>query len=112
VFTARYALSPYIKQIFFVFKGLKKPEATTKCSDRPTISVIAHTGKLVARILGRRTERKIEDILGGDQFGFRRGKGNRDATRMLVIISERILQMDKELCACFIYWQKEFDRVN
>jgi hypothetical protein len=25
VFTARYALSPYIKQIRFVFKGLNKP---------------------------------------------------------------------------------------
>jgi hypothetical protein len=31
---------------------------------------------------------------------------------MLRIISERILVIDEELCACFIDWQKAFDRVN
>jgi hypothetical protein len=41
---------------------------STKCSDHHTISLIAHT----AKILKRRIERKIEDILGEDQFGFRR----------------------------------------
>jgi hypothetical protein len=29
---------------------------------------------------------KIEDVLGEDQFGFRRGKGTGDAIRMLRII--------------------------
>ena len=31
---------------------------------------------------------------------------------MLRIISERALEIDYELCVCFIDWQKEFDRVN
>jgi hypothetical protein len=31
---------------------------------------------------------------------------------MLRIISERTLDIDEELCACFINWQTEFDRVN
>jgi len=31
---------------------------------------------------------------------------------MLRIISERTLDLVKELCECFIYWQKVFDRVN
>ena len=60
----------------------------------------------------RRTEKKIEDVLGEDQFGFRRGKGTRDAIGMLRIISERTLELDEELCVCFIDWQKAFDRVN
>jgi hypothetical protein len=38
------------------------------------INIIAHAAKIVARILRRRIERKIEDALGEDQFGFRRGK--------------------------------------
>jgi len=66
----------------------KKPRAT-KCSDHRTISLIAHTAKIVAKILRRRIEKKIEDVLGEDQFGFRRGKGTRDAIGMLRIISER-----------------------
>jgi len=47
-----------------------------------------------------------------DQSGFRTGKGTRDATGMLRIISERTLQIDEEVCVCFIDWQKAFDRVN
>jgi hypothetical protein len=60
----------------------KKPEAT-KCSDHRTISLIAHTAQIVVRILRRRIERKLEDVLGEDQFRFRRGQGTRDATGML-----------------------------
>jgi hypothetical protein len=33
-------------------------------------------------------ERKIENVLVEDQFGFRRGKGTRDAIGTLRIISE------------------------
>jgi len=68
--------------------ALKKKPQATKCSDHHTISLIAHTAKIVAKILRRRLEKKIEDVLREDQFGFRRGKGRRDATGMLRIISE------------------------
>ena len=66
--------------------ALKKTQAT-KCSDHRTISLTAHTAKIIAKIL-RRIERKIEDVLGVDQFGFRRGKGTRDAIGMMRIIAE------------------------
>jgi hypothetical protein len=91
----------------------KKPQAE-KCSDHRTISLIAHTAKIeTKRLTGRRRiEKKIEDVLGEDQFGFRRGKVARDATGILRIISERTLEIDEELCDCFIDWQKAFDRVN
>ena len=92
--------------------ALKKKPQATKCSDHRTISLIANTAKIVAKILRRRIEKKIEDVLGEDQFGFRRGKGTRDAIGMLIIISERILEIDEELSVCFIDWQKMFDRVN
>ena len=34
------------------------------------------------------------------------------ATGMLRIISEQTLEIDEELCACFIDWHKTFDRVK
>jgi hypothetical protein len=68
--------------------------------------------KIVAKILKRRIKKKIEDVLGEDQFGFRRGKGTGDAVGMLRIISERTLEIDEEISACFIDWQKAFDQVN
>ena len=58
--------------------ALKKKPQATKCSDHRTISLIVHTAKIIAKIL-RWIEKKIEDVLGEDQFGFRRGKGTRDA---------------------------------
>ena len=92
--------------------ALMKKTQATKCSDYRTISVIAHTGKIAAKILRRRTEKRIEDVFGEDQFGFRRGKGTRDVNEMLRIISERNLEICEELSVCFIDWQKAFDRVN
>jgi len=91
--------------------ALKKTKAT-KCSDYRTISLIAHTAKIIAKILRGRIEKKIEGVLGEEQFGFRRGKGTRDAIGMMRIITERTLELDEELCVCFIDWQKAFDRVN
>ena len=49
------------------------------------------TAKLIAKILRRKILRKIEALLGEDQFGFRRGKGTRDAIGMMKIIAERTL---------------------
>jgi hypothetical protein len=77
-----------------------KNNHATKCSDHRIISVIAHTAKIIVRILIR-IEMKTEYVLGEDQFGFRRGKGTRDAIGMLKI-TEQTLDIDEELCACFI----------
>jgi len=79
----------------------KKPQGT-KCNDHRTINLVAHTAKIIAQVLRRRIERKIEDVLGEDQFGFRREKGTRNAIGMLRIISERTLEIDAELRVCFI----------
>jgi hypothetical protein len=92
--------------------ALKKKPKATKRSDCHTISIITHIAKTVERILRRRIERKTEDVLGEDTFGFRRGKGTTDAIGMLRIISEQTLDIDEELCACFIDWQKAFDCFN
>ena len=39
--------------------ALKKKPQATKCSDHCTISLIAHTAKIVAKILERRIEKKL-----------------------------------------------------
>jgi len=92
--------------------ALKKKTQAKKCSDHLTISLIAHTAKIIAKTLIRGIERKIEDVLGQDQFAFRRGKGCRDAIGMMRITVERTLEIGEELCVCFIDWQKAFERVN
>lgn len=91
---------------------LQKKKNAKKCSDYRTISLISHAAKIMTRILTKRIEKKIEEVLGDDQFGFRRGKGTRDAIGVLRIISERVFDVKEEVCACFIDWKKAFDRVN
>jgi len=68
--------------------ALQKKTQATKFSGHRTISLTAHTAKIIAKILRRRIERKIEAALEEDQFGFRRGKGTRDAFGMMRIIAE------------------------
>ena len=92
--------------------ALKKNTKAAKCSDYRTVSLIPHTAKIIAKILRRKIEKKIEDVLGEDQFGFRRGKGTRYAIGMTRIIAERTLEVDEKLCVSFIEWQKAFDRVK
>ena len=66
----------------------------------------------VARILKRRIERKIEDILGEDLFGFRKRKGTTDAIGMMMImmISERTY--GQGIVCVLIEWQMALERVN
>ena len=78
--------------------ALKKKTKARKCRDYRTISLIAHTAKTIAKILRRRIEKEIEDLLGDDQFGFRRGNRTRDAIGMMGIIAERTLEIDEEMC--------------
>jgi hypothetical protein len=52
------------------------------------------------------------DVLGVDQFGFRRGKGSREVIVMLSMVLERTLEIDEGLCSCFIDWQKILDHVK
>ena len=68
--------------------ALQKKTQATKFSGHRTISLTAHTAKILTKILRRRIERKTEYVLGEHQFGFRRGKGTRDATGMMRIIAE------------------------
>ena len=43
--------------------ALKKKPQVTECSKHHSFSLIAHTAKIVAKLLGR-IERKIEKVLG------------------------------------------------
>jgi hypothetical protein len=93
--------------------ALKKRPQATKCSDYRTINLIAHTAKIVAKILRKRIKKKIENVLGEDQFEIRRGIETRNAIWMLRIISERTLEINEKLSVCFIDWKKnQKDQMN
>ena len=91
----------------------KKPNAT-ECGDHRTISLISHASKILLKILTKRLEAKVEAIhfVGEDQFGFRKGRGTRDAIAVLRTLGERSLQHDKDVYVCYVDYEKAFDRVQ
>ena len=83
-----------------------------RCEGFRTISQISLASKVVLRILAKRIKSKSEEFLGKDQFGFRSGRGTRDAVGVMRCLSERSIEFNQDLYVCFIDYEKAFDRVN
>lgn len=95
-----------------IFIPLPKIQKATKCSDFRTISLIPHISKILMNIIKSRITPIIDRVLDETQFGFRKGRGTREAIFALRIISERMVEKKKKLYLCFIDYTKAFDRVN
>ncbi|KAJ4445719.1 hypothetical protein ANN_12404 [Periplaneta americana] len=54
----------------------------------------------------------MKELLEEEQFGFRKGKGTRDAIGLLRTIGERYLEKNKEVYVIFMDVEKAFDRVD
>jgi len=91
---------------------IEKKKNAVRCEDFRTISLISHASKVVLRILAKRIESKSEEFLGKDKFGFRSGRGTRDAIGVMRCLSERSMEFNQDLYVCFIDYEKAFDRVN
>ena len=76
--------------------------------------MLTHASKVLLRVLTRRLQAKAEadGCLGDDQFGFRKGRGTRDAIGALRILTERSLENNQEVYICFVDYEKAFDRVD
>lgn len=44
-----------------------------------------------------RVDKKIEDNIGEDQFGFRKVRGTRDAIGCLKMLAERFLEVNRDI---------------
>ena len=93
---------------------IKKKVNAMECGDHRTISLLCHAAKIILKVITKRVQAKTDAIgfLGEDQFGFRRGKGTRDAIGCLRMLSERRLQNGKNIYICFVDYEKAFDRVD
>ena len=59
-----------------------------------------------------RIQRVMEENIGEEQFGFRKGRGTREAIALLRTIGERYRERAKGVSLCFIDLEKALDRVN
>ena len=89
----------------------KKP-GTVECKEHRTIALISQVGKVILKVIGRRIKRKLMENVDEKQYGFKKGKGTRNAIFVLKMIIERAIEVQKDLYLCYIDFQKAFDTVE
>lgn len=95
-----------------VFITLPKVNQAQDCCDFRTISLISHASKVLLHLINARITPIIERHLSSSQMGFRKGRGTREAIFKLRTMTERSLHVNKKIYACFVDFQKAFDRIN
>ncbi|KAI5728729.1 hypothetical protein M8J77_020289 [Diaphorina citri] len=91
---------------------LPKKANSKRCEDFRTLSILSHTSKILTNIIKKRIEKKIDINLDHDQFGFRNGKGTREAILALRLVIDESMRISKPLYIAFVDLQKAFDNVN
>ena len=94
------------------FMVIPKKEGATDCEKHRTISIMSQVSKIILKVIGLRMKNKIEQYVDDEQFGFRKGRGTRDAILVLRCIMERALEKQKDLYMCFVDFEKAFDTVK
>lgn len=75
------------------------------------ISLMSHMLKVFLRIIHARIRAKCEWDLDNAQFGFRNTFGTREALFGLNILLQKCRDHQKDVFACFMDYEKAFDRV-
>ena len=83
-----------------------------ECEKHRTISIMSQLGKIILRVILNRIRNKIRPEIAEEQYGFVKGKGTANAIFLLRIISERAIEMQRDIFLCFIDYQKAFDTVK
>ena len=95
-----------------IFIAIPKKPGATECEMHRTISLMSHITKVILRVIMMRVRRKLKPEIGKEQCGFMEDTGTRNAIFMLRMLSERAIEMQKEVYVCFIDYTKAFDKVR
>jgi len=63
---------------------------------------MSHLTKLIIRVLLKRVRGRTADEVAEEQYGFMPDKGTRNAIFLLWILTERSIQMQKNVNICFL----------
>ena len=77
-----------------------------------TLSLMSHITKILLKILMARMRNKITSEIAEEQCGFVEDKGTRNAIYMLRTLTERAIEIQKDLYLCFIDYTKAFDKLR
>ena len=95
-----------------VFITIPKKGDLLKCSNYRVISLMSHVTKIILCVIMIRIKKKIYAEVSWSQFGFRKNEGTRNALPVMRTLAERSIEMQRNLYAVFIDYEKGFDRVK
>ena len=73
---------------------------------------MSHITKILLKILMARMRNKITPEIAEEQCGFVKDKGTRNAIYMLRTLTERAIEIQRDLYLCFIDYTKAFDKLR
>ena len=95
-----------------VFIPIPKKGNAKECSNYRTVALIAHTSKVMLKILQARLPQYMNCKLPHVQVGFRKGRGTRGQIANIHWITEHAVEFQKNIYFCFIDYAKAFDCVD
>ena len=95
-----------------VFIPIPKKDNAKECSNYHTIALIAHTSKVMLRILQARLQQYVNWELPNVQAVFRKGRWTRDQIANICYIINKAREFQKNIYFCFTDYAKAFDCVD
>ena len=95
-----------------IFITIPKVKGTATCEKHRTISLMSHVTKLVLRVIMNRIRGRTLSEISEVQYGFMPDRGTRNAIFVLRRLVERMVEKQKDVYVCFIYYSKAFDTVK
>ena len=99
---------------YAIRKVLHKKKDGTECGNYRGISLVAHAGKILLKIIARRLSDYCErlGILPEEQSGFRPNRSNTDMMFVIRLLQELVRKKRIPLYVCFIDLTEAYDAVD
>ena len=68
--------------------------------------------QIILRVILNRILRKIKPQVAEEEYGFTEGKGTTNAIFNVRMLTERAIEVQKDVFMCFINYEKAFDKVR
>ena len=81
------------------------------CQNYKTINLISHSSTVILKVILNRLKPQAEEIIAGEQAGFRAGESTTEQIFNLRNLCEKYIRHQQNLYHVFIDFKKAFDRV-
>ena len=104
------AVATGLEKVSFI--PIPKKDNAEDCPNYRTSALISQASKVILKILQGRLQQHVNHEFPDVQAGFRKGRGTRDQIANIRWITEKAIELQKNINFCFIDYAKAFDYVD